>query len=828
MVKGTTIFQSGTDNTTQKDKTRKFLPLGLVFTFFCCFFFLLDSPAAAQTEDGKVSFRAAENARKAKYFLTGKVIYFETGEPLSGVSVHIDGFFTGINTDANGQYFILLDSGRHRIAFRHFGKKANVYQVDLFGDGVIDTDLTGLQFELDMFTLRSEEREMIVKSPITGVTKMNIDEIKLVPTLLGEPDVFNVLQAMPGVTSVGEGSAGINVRGGQADQNLILMNEAIVLSNSHALGFLSAFNGDVLQNFTLYKGAVPSYFGGRSASALNIEMRKGDKESWKGAVSLGTGVSKVMLEGPIVPEKTGLIAAARRSNANWLLRQVDNADVRASDIRFHDLYLGVSHEFSKKSNLDLNILNTGDYFQFGENFGFEWNNFVSSVTSRNLIKDDFSIGGMAAYGSFNNGFFEPSGVDPSIVRNGLNYFQGKVSGLWTLEKATLQAGIEGVIYQMRPVKLEPFSAQSGILPETVKKQKGLEWAPFVSGEWNPNENFTLMAGLRYSMYQQMAPDTVFLYESGLPISTTTQTGYEFFENGKIVGYRGLEPRFSLRYTWDEVHTFKAGFAVLNQYLQTISNATGPTPIDLWQLSTTYILPQRSQNFSLGYFRTLKEKKWTASLEGFFRSTKNQLEYRDFADLFLNRQLETELIQGQGMAFGAELMIQKNIGSVTGWLAYTFSRSLIRTVSPFREIQVNAGNWYPTNFDRPHILSLVSSFHLGNQRDFNINLNYSSGRPVTGLYSNYVVGGVFVPNFGNRNEFRIPNYFRIDLSYLANGPVKAWDDKINISIYNLLGRRNAYSVFFQRDGQVQRLVPYQLAILGAAFPSITYTVNFSSK
>jgi hypothetical protein len=827
-VKGTTFFQAAAGTIILKVRAMHSLYSAItwILSFICWAFFA--NITLAQSDDARVVFKAPENAKKANYFLTGKVIFLETGEPLSGVSVHIDGFFTGINTDANGQYFVSLDSGRHRIAFRHFGKQGRIYQVDLYGDGVLDTELTGLQFELDMFTLRSEEREMIVKSPITGVTKMNIDEIKLVPTLLGEPDVFNVLQAMPGVTSVGEGSAGLNIRGGQADQNLILMNEAIVLSNSHALGFLSSFNGDVVQNFTLYKGAVPSNFGGRSASALNIEMRKGDKETWKGSVSLGTGVSKLMLEGPLVKEKTGLIAAARRSNANWLLRQVDNTDVRASDIRFHDLYLGVSHQFSQKNNLDLNILNTGDYFKFSNNFGFEWNNFVSSITSRNLITDDFSLVGMAAYGSFNNGFFEPSDIDPSIVKNGLYYYQGKISGLWTLEKAVLQGGIEGVMYQMRPEKLEPFTPQSGIQPQSIQKQRGLEWAPFVSAEWNPNENFTLMAGLRYSMYQQMAPDTVFQYEAGLPISTTTQTGYEFFENGKIVGYQGLEPRFSLRYTWDEVHTFKAGFAVLNQYLQTISNATGPTPIDLWQLSTTYILPQRSQNYSVGYFRSLKENKWTASLEGFFRTTKNQLEYRDFADLFLNRQLETELIQGQGMAFGAELMIQKNIGSVTGWLAYTFSRSLVRTVSPFREIQVNGGDWFPTNFDRPHILSLVTSFHLGNQRDFNINLNYSSGRPVTGLYSNYVVGGVFVPNFGDRNQFRIPNYFRIDLSYLANGPVRAWDDKINISVYNLLGRRNAYSVFFQRDGQLQRLVPYQLAILGAAFPSITYTVNFSSK
>lgn len=779
----------------------------------------------AQTEFIELRFDQKDAPKKARYFLSGKVSQLETKEALSGVAIHIDGYFKGNNTDQNGYYFLALDSGRHRIVFRQFGKKALHYQIQLYGDGQLDVELVNLDFELAIFTVESEEKDRNIRNPISGVAKMKIEDIKLVPAFLGEPDVFNVLQSMPGVTTVGEGSAGMNIRGGRADQNLIMMNETIVLSNSHALGFLSSFNGDALQNFTLYKGTVPSYFGGRSSSALNIEMRNGNKEKWEGSTSLGTAVNKLMVEGPIVPEKTSLILATRMSNANWLLNMANEGDIQNSAIKFHDIYFDINHQLTQKNSLDISLLNTGDYFKFSNQFGFEWDNLVGSLRSRNLVTDNLSLIGMAAYGSFNNSFFEPSLIDPSKIKNGLYYYQGKITGLWTLEKMDINFGAEAIQYQMRSESLIPLTQESGILPKTIHKQRGMEYAPYISADWNPTENLSFSGGLRYSNYAQQAPDSVFRYQEGLPISRFTITGVDFVESGNIAKYAGLEPRFSFRWTFDKVKSIKAGYSLMNQYLQTISNATGPTPIDLWQLSTNYILPQRSHNASLGYFRNYKEDEWSTSIEGFYRSTNNQIEYRNFADLFLNPHLETELIQGQGLAFGTELLIQKNSGGITGWLAYTFSRSLIRTTSEFSEIQVNQGNWFATNFDKPHNISLVTNFHLKKGRTFNTNVNFSSGRPVTGLSSNYVIGAVSVPNFGNRNEFRIPNYFRIDFSYLTNGFVRDWDDQINFSIYNLTGRRNAYSVFFQRESRVPRLVPYQVSILGTAFPSFTYTVKF---
>jgi hypothetical protein len=779
-----------------------------------------------QNEFTDIRFHAEDGQKQAKYSLTGRVTDRETQSTLSGVAVHVDGLYSRVVTDEHGLFLIHLDSGRHRIVFRQFGKRATYYIVHLFGDGVLNTELRDLSFELEAFTVLAEQRDRNVMSPITGITKMNIEEIKLVPALMGEPDVFNVLQAMPGVTSVGEGSAGMNIRGGQADQNLIMMNEAIVLNNNHALGFLSSFNGDVVQNFTLYKGTVPGQFGGRSASALNIEMKKGDFENWSYSGSVGTAVSKVLVEGPIRPEKTSMVAALRRSNSNWLLNTVEEPDIRNSNIRFHDIFLGLNHKIGTRHTIDFNLLNTGDRFSLSDRFGFEWGNLVTSLTSKNLITQNLSLIGMVAYGSFDNRFFEPGETDPFMIANGLSYYQGKISALRTWEAVELLFGAEGVHYQMKPETLNPFEGGSDIIPQSVQKQRGLEWAPFASLEWNPDERWALGASVRYSQYRQLGPDSLYRYQEGLPYSRFSITEIQALEKGNIVSYGGFEPRLSLRWTFLEGNSIKAGYSNMFQYLQTISNTTGPTPIDLWQLSTTYIPPQRSHNYSLGYFRNWNEDKWSTSVEGFYRATENQVEYRDFADLFLNPHLETELVQGEGKAYGLEVLVQKNRGIFTGWLSYTFSRSLIRTLSDFQDIQVNRGNWYPTNFDRPHILSLVSTLHLGNKRSFNTHLNYSTGRPVTGIASSYTVGGIPVPNYGDRNQYRIPNYMRVEISYLTNGFVRTWEDSLNFSIYNLLGRRNAYSVFFQKDPNSSRLVPYQISILGAVFPSISYTVAFN--
>ena len=654
---------------------------------------------------------------------------------------------------------------------------------------------------------------------------MTAQELQAIPAFLGEADIFKGLQLLPGVSSVGEGTSGINVRGAKTDQNLLVMNEALVLSSNHALGFLSAFNTDVTENFTLYKGNLPANFGGRAGSALDIQMREGDRENWGGKLGVGTSNAKLLLEGPLVKDKVSLILGARVSNTNWLLRQARDFDIKNSKLNFYDLYTGLSWEIKTGHKIEANTLITSDYFKFSNEFGYDWANRVSSVKYKGILTENLSISALFTDGNFNNAFFDPEGIDAARVDNGMNYQQGKVSGVWANSDFSVTAGLEGIYYKGKAERLSPYNEESSAEESQIGKEKGLELAAFASLEWEITEKTGLVAGIRYSGYNQFGPDTLYQYQSQAPITEENIIERTPVGKGSIQRYSGIEPRFSFRQNITQHSSVKLSYSRLYQYIQSVSNTFGPTPIDLWQLSTTYIPPQRSDSFSLGYFKNSKDNKWEFSIDGFYRMTENQVEYRDFAEIFGNPHLETELVFGEGKAYGVELLAKKNLGLFTGWLAYTYSRSFFRTTSAFSDEQINQGDWFPSNYDKPHEVNFILSRKMYPRGLFNLSVNYSTGRPVNAVNASYVLGGLIVPEYSGRNEYRIPDYFRVDISYTVDKVFSKKGDSLNFSIYNLLGRRNAYSVFWKKDGDSQQLRPYRLAILGAIFPSISYTIDF---
>jgi hypothetical protein len=684
-------------------------------------------------------------------------------------------------------------------------------------------------FELDGVVVMSDEPDRNVRNPITGVTKLTTRELKAIPAFLGEADIFKGLQLLPGVSSMGEGTSGINVRGAKADQNLLLMNEALVLSSNHALGFLSGFNTDVTETFTLYKGNLPATFGGRAGSALNILMRPGSKESWQGQLGLGTSNGKILLEGPVLKDKVSVIFGGRISNVNWLLNQARDLDIQNSKLNFYDGYLGINWDLGKGHVLEANTLVTGDNFQFSDQFGYDWSNRVSTLRYKGIVGENISLTGLIADGNFDNAFYDPEGVDAARVENGMRYQQGKFSATWATENLALTAGLEGIYYRGKPERISPFDEESAIQAGQVGKERGMEYSGFVSLEYELGENTGFVAGLRYAGYSQLGPDTVYQYNPNAPISADEITGEVPYASGTIQSYSGLEPRFSLRQNLNSTLSLKLSYARLYQYIQSVSNTFGPTPIDLWQLSTTYIPPQRSDNFSLGVFKNSKDNTWEYSIDAFYRSSVNQVEYRDFAQIFLNPHMETELVFGQGEAYGAEFLIKKNLGILTGWLAYTYSRSLFRSQSSFEEEQINGNEWFPSNYDQPHEVNFILSRKMYPRGLLNLSINYSTGRPVSAVTASYILnGGLLVPDYSRRNQYRIPDYFRVDLSYTVEKVFSKKGDSLNFSIYNLLGRRNAYSVFWRKDGDSQDLRPYRLAILGSIFPSITYSIRFGGE
>jgi hypothetical protein len=799
---------------------RKLLLVGLLFGV------LASSEVSGQTDSLTYFFGKKESNHPAAYVLTGKIADKLTKEPIQGVGVHINGLFTGISTDRFGTYLVSVVPGEHRVSFRHISKIPVFARVFLYENAVLNVQMEEKSFELEGVVVLSEEPDRNVREAITGVTKLTTRELKAIPAFLGEADIFKGLQLLPGVSSVGEGTSGINVRGAKTDQNLLLMNEVLVLSSNHALGFLSAFNTDVTENFTLYKGNLPASLGGRAGSALNILMRPGDDQEWKGQLGLGTSNGKILLEGPLAKDKVSMIFGGRISNINWLLNQARNFDVKNSKLNFYDGYFGINWNLAPGHQLEANTLLTGDNFQFSNQFGYEWSTRVSSLKYKGIFGENISLSALVADSNFDNSFLDPEGIAAARVSNGMNYQQAKVTATWANENFALTAGAEGINYKGKPEVLFPFNESSAIQQEQIGKEKGIEVSGFLSLEWELGENLGVVGGLRYSTYSQVGPDTVYRYNPGGPISEGEIAGQYQVENGKIKSYSGVEPRISIRQNITPSLSVKGSYSRLFQYIQSVSNTFGPTPIDLWQLSTTYIPPQRSDNFSLGIFKNATENRWEYSVDAFYRASVNQVEYRDFAQIFLNSHMETELVFGEGKAYGTEFLIKKNTGVVTGWLAYTYSRSFFRSNSQFAEEQINQNAWFPSNYDKPHEVNFILSRKMYPRGLFNLAVNYATGRPVNAVNASYILGGgLVVPEYSERNKYRIPDYFRVDVSYTVEKVFSKKGDSLNFSIYNLFGRKNAYSVFWQKDGDSQQLRPYRLAILGSVFPSITYTIQW---
>lgn len=789
-------------------------------------FFIWSNLLYAQQDTLIYTFTDTTNANPAiSYNLTG-IIKGPDNEPISKVSIYIDGQFSGTNTDDFGRYFLALAPGKYKVVIHHISMQPKTLTLFLYGNGVINITMSEKRYNLDEVIISAENLSENINRTLAGRVYMDVNELKTIPAFLGEPDIIKSLQFIPGVTSTGEGSSGFNVRGGQADQNLILINDALVLSSNHALGFLSPFNPDVTQDFTLYKGNVPSYYGGRTSSTLSISMRHGSLEKANLHASLGTATSKLLMEGPVIKNKVSGILAIRKSNSNWLIRKVKNPDIKNSTLNFSDLYGSIYAQLSPTTQVEVNTLYTGDLFKFSSEFGYEWNTSLSSLTIKSLLSKKISLIGMVAYGNFENSLFDPSGAESAKVKNGTSYWQGKLSTLLTSKKNSLTLGLEFVDYRSKPETIAPYNENSGITRKSVRKDRGIETAGFISNEWSPSDFFSVVAGIRFSYYEQRGPTTIFLYQDASPKSESTIIDSLKYSSGRVEAFNGFEPRISLRLKLSEKKSIKLSYTRLIQYIHSISNTSAPTPIDLWQVSTKYIPPQLADNFSAGLFCNSKQDLWSFSTEFFYRSTTGQIEYKDFAQLFLNKHIESELISSIGKAYGIEFQVKKNIGKWTGWLAYTYSRSILRTKSKFEEELINDGNWYPSNYDRPHIASIVLNRKLWPKGLFSISTQYSTGRPVGSISSSYIVNGTTIPNYSERNEIRLQNYFRVDLSITTGSLFKKIDDKLNISIYNLSGRRNAYSLLFKQDANSSTLKPYRVSILGTIFPSITYsfTVN----
>ncbi len=758
--------------------------------------------------------------------INGKVTTAVTGDPVPNAIISISGFENTIEGDIFGNFRLFVPPGEYTLVISQEDMLSLTRRIHAYRSGNAELEMNLPTREMEAVLVTAYAADTRVADVTAGVERMKIQDINVQPAFMGEVDVVKSLQWLPGVSSAGEGAAGFNVRGGRIDQNLILLEGAPIFNPTHLLGFFSAFQPDVIESFSLYKGHVPANFGGRAASVLDIQTRYGNPDSVKISVGAGLVSGRLALEGPVGKSGGSFMVGGRTSYSNWLFRQADNASVARSNAGFQDVYAGIRLPFSDRSIVEVFGYGSRDEFQFSDQFGFDYRTGLAGIHWYLLPANGLSFEITGHAGMYESDLVDPSGFDAGRASTGVSYYHARQQGLWAPGKHTVRFGMEQTLYDMQDQTRMPEGTQSAIVEESTPGDRALELAFFIDDVWELTPSVSVSAGLRYVEYLQLGDAIVNNYDPTKPrlvsniMDTTSYAPWE-----TVSRYHGFEPRFSVRWRLNENTSIKGSANRLQQFIHLISNTATPTPVDIWQPANVYLQPQVTDQYSLGLFRNFDAHRWETSIEGFYKNQSQLIEYQDFANILVNPFLETDLVNARGRAYGAEVIIRKKRGRLTGWLAYTYARSFIQTISEFPEEQVNDGAWYPAPYDQPHQVDLVANIKLGGGSSFGVNGTYRQGRPFSAIENNYEISETVIPLFSLRNEYRIPDYVRLDISLTFGSVVKKWDDQLVFSVYNLLGRRNPYSVFYQRVQD--RLIPnsFKLSVLGAAFPAVTYNVNF---
>lgn len=762
--------------------------------------------------------------------LRGKITNPATGENLLGATIYSQTMDIGTVTNDSGRYALILPVGEHRIAFRSVGLEEKMKIVFLYTDGILDIGLEDRSFSLEEIVVKAKPSDQNIVDVRSGVVSLSTDDIRELPTLLGELDVLKNLASLPGVSTIGEGAGGINVRGGKIDQNLVLFGNAQLFNTSHALGLFSVFNPDVIENFTLYKGSVPAQYGGRTSSVLEVDIKEGSFDQFKIKMGLGAVTSRAFVEGPLWKGKTSYLIGGRASYANWILKSLKQPDIRNSLANFYDLTGKIAHRFNNMHTLSLSYYDSYDFFRYSRQFGYQWRTEAATLNWKAILRDNFSSETNVTLGRYKSLLFEPFGVGAFDYRNGQSYTQLKQNFIWNAgEDHLFNFGAEGVQYKNQPDRLDPRGDRSVVLSEVVSREVGRELAVYINDDFEISPKLALSAGIRYSLIQSLGPDQVFRYREGAAIEDFNIVDTLAYGKGEVIRqYSGWEPRLSMRYRLGKNASLKLSYNRMRQYIHLISNTTASTPVDIWQLSTDYIPPQISDNYSVGFFRNFKENTIETSLEVFYRDIQNLVDYKDFAELLLNEHLETDLVRGKGRAYGFEVLVKRNEGRLTGWLSYTNSRSLLQVKGPTKTTTINNGEWYPTSFDKPHNFNLSAKYELSYDVFWGINFTYNTGRPITAIISSYEQNNLIIPHYSDRNAYRIPDYYRLDMSLTINGKrlvSRRYRESFTISVYNVLARKNAFSVYYQQFGNNFFPSPTKLSVLGTFIPAISYTFSY---
>lgn len=794
-------------------------------------FFMMDKQQADNFGMNRDSYIVLKEKNGNKVTLEGKVLDGKTDQPLTEAHILFPGSKKGTTSDINGNFKVEgLPNGMQMMEVQFFGYDVRRYIIAFSPYGNVEKISTVLlpeSRELQSVTVTADRINENVLNQLTGIEKMSIATIKSVPTFLGEVDPIRSLTTLPGV-SASELSSGFIVRGGESGQNLILQDGGKIYNPSHLFGFFSAFNPDMVNVVTLYKGGGPANFGGRISSILDVTLKNGDAGKTKVTGGVGLVSSRLAIEGPIIKNRSSYMIGGRISYCDWLIKSTDDIQLKKSSANFRDITGKIFHTINDRNFITLSLYNSYDGFSLATDSTFSWGTFNTSLKWDHSFSDRIS----STLNLSNSNYFSDvesfSEIESFTYRNSIKNYNLKYDLNFALgENSKIVGGFElnGTIIE--PGKLVPTSQSDNVVFQDMNDQRMAEGAVYLQGDFSLSENLSFSAGLRYSHFLRLGRDDIYVFDYGniqgrYPVVIDTIS----YSSGDVIKtYNGFEPRVSMRYLLNPDISLKASYYRGYQYLHLISNTTSTTPQDYWVASGPYLKPQIGNQYSLGYFQNLKDNLYEFSVEGFYKDIFNAVDYIEGADITMNPSLEAGLSQGKGMAYGVELFLKKNTGRFNGWLSYTYSRSLRKfDTQTTGNITINEGKYYPSAFDQPHIFNVILNYRLGKRTYLSTNFNYSTGRPITIPISKFSYDVYLsVLNYSQRNEYRIPDYHRLDVSLTIKdkpGKNRRFKDEWVFSVFNLYGRKNTYSITFNRYGTANKL-----SVLGSVFPSITYNFSF---
>ncbi|MCY1633048.1 TonB-dependent receptor [Marinifilum sp. D737] len=778
-----------------------------------------------------------------KHTISGYVKDGANGEALIGATISIAELSLGTVTNEYGFYSLSVTPGKYQVQFSFIGYTPVVKELILNEDRTFNIELKSDDIQLNDVVVTAQKKDQNVKSVQMSVEKVPLPMVRKLPHFLGEVDIIKTLQMLPGVSTVGDGSSGFNVRGGGTDQNLILLDEAPVYNSSHLFGFFSVFNGDAVKDFQLYKGGIPAQYGGRLSSVLDVRQKEGNSKRFSGSGGIGLVSSRLTLEGPIKKDKTSFMLSGRRSYADVLLRI--NPKMRDNIVYFYDLNAKINHKFNDNNRLYISGYFGNDVFKFGKQFDSHWGNKTATVRWNHLFSKKLFSNFTGIYSNFDYSISVPEGTMGFEWKSSIQNYNLKADfSYFPNPDVKMKFGFGSIYYQFNPGKLTPVK-NSVLKSSKLEKENALESAAYFNMEQNLGPNLSVQYGLRASNFTSLGEKTVYSYEANKPKEKESSIGSKKYNRNEVIkNYFGLEPRVAIKYSLSDVSSLKASYNRTRQYIHRISNTTAPTPLDIWVPAGKHIKPAKVDQFALGYFRNFGNNTWETSIELFHKNFHDLVEYKYGAQLLLNSSLETELLTAKGRAYGMELSIRKKEGRLTGWVAYTLSRSekkvpgLMNASSgeTYPSTQINNGKYFPADYDKTHDLKIVANYELSKRWSFATNFILMSGRPITYPYGKYELQGNTYAHYINRNQHRLPTYHRLDISFTYQCKKKKkdqrWQASWNFGITNLYSRHNAYSVYFKESdnnwngyNKGNKMEAWQFSIIGRPVPTITYNFKF---